>query len=105
MPCIQDYENNSSLKGMADDTETGNVIYNLFATRDRQGSTYRYIYNCFGIAYSDFSISPVTTEYDGTKGNSTGASTAPKDYNTLDEALAAVSAAFFTDNRSTVQDN
>ncbi len=88
----KDYENNSSLKGMADDTDTGNVIYNLFATRDRQGSTYRYIYNCFGIAYSDFSISPVTAEYDETKGNSTGASTALKDYNTLDEALAAVSA-------------
>ena len=87
----KDFKNNSSLKAMEDDKEDGDIIYNLFATRDRQGSTYRYIYNCFGIAYSDFSITPVSAQSDPEEPKSTGVTTALKDYDNLDQALAAVS--------------
>ena len=87
----KNFKHNSSLKAMEDEKEDGDIIYNLFATRDRQGSTYRYIYNCFGIAYSDFSITPISAQYDPEAPKSTGVTTALKDYENLDQALAAVS--------------
>ncbi len=87
----KDFKHNSSLKAMEDDKEDGDIVYNLFATRDRQGSTYRYIYNCFGIAYSDFSITPISAQSDPEEPKSTGVTTALKGYDNLDQALAAVS--------------
>ena len=86
-----DFRKHSSLKAMEEDKDSdGTVMYNLMATRDRDGGTYRYIYNCFGIAYSDFSMTPVSAEYDETKQNSTGATPALRGYGSLDAALAVV---------------
>ena len=86
-----DFRKHSSLKAMADDKESdGTVIYNLMATRDRDGGTYKYTYNCLGIAYSDFSITPVSAEYNEEEENSTGVTPALRGYGNLDNALSAV---------------
>lgn len=86
-----DFRKHASLKAMEEDKNANQtVMYNLMATRDRQGSTFRYIYNCFGIAYSDFSITPVSAEYNEAEKNSTGATPALRDEDTLDEALDKV---------------
>ena len=86
-----DFRKHASLKAMEEDKNSNQtVMYNLMATRDRQGSTFRYIYNCFGIAYSDFSITPVSAEYNEAEKNSTGATPALRDEDTLDEALDKV---------------
>lgn len=79
-----DFRKLSSLKAMADDTGEGKVLYNLLATRDREGKTFRYGYTCLGIAYSNFSVSPISAEENGD--NSTGVTTALKGYDSLDEA-------------------
>lgn len=62
----------------------GTVLYQLMATRDRIGKTYHFIYNCFGIAYYDFTISPFTGE------NGEGFVTAIDGYDSLEEAEDAV---------------
>ena len=86
-----DFRKHASLKAMEEDKNSdGTVMYNLMATRDRHGSTSRYIYNCFGIAYSDFSITPVSAEYNEAEKKSTGATPALRDEDTLDEALDKV---------------
>lgn len=77
-----DFKSQNELKALSDDTGSGDVIYHLMATRDRDGGTFRYIYNCFGIAYSDFTISPQSGD------NGEGVTTALKGYDTLDAALA-----------------
>ncbi|MDO4384058.1 MAG: hypothetical protein Q4C18_06165, partial [Eubacteriales bacterium] len=79
-----DFRKHSSLKAMADDTGEGKVLYSLLATRDREGGTFRYGYNCLGIAYSNFSVSPISAEEN--ESNSTGVTTALKGYDTLDDA-------------------
>ena len=81
-----DFRKHSSLKAMAEDKSDGKVIYNLLATRDREGGTFRYGYTCLGIAYSNFSVSPITGVLNEGDTNSTGATTALKEYDTLDEA-------------------
>ncbi len=58
----------------------GTVLYQLMATRDRIGKTYHFLYNCFGIAYYDFTISPFTGE------NGEGFVTAIDGYPSLQEA-------------------
>lgn len=80
-----DFRQFSSLKAMADDKGDGKVLYNLLTTRDRQGKTFRYIYNCMGIAYSNFTVTPISAPADGSK--STGVTTALKDYDDLDDAM------------------
>lgn len=85
-----DFRKHSSLKAMADDTGDGKVLYNLLATRDREGGTFRYGYSCLGIAYSNFSVSPISAEENGS--NSTGVTTALKGYDSLDEAKNEVKA-------------
>ena len=86
-----DFRKHSSLKAMAEDDESdGTVMYNLMATRDRHGGTYRYIYNCLGIAYSDFSITPVSAEYNEDEQNNTGMTPALRGYGNIDNALSAV---------------
>ena len=80
-----DFRKFSSLKAMEDDKGDGKVLYNLLTTRDRQGKTFRYIYNCMGIAYSNFTVTPISAPVDGSK--STGVTTALKDYDNLDDAI------------------
>lgn len=87
-----DFRKFGSIKTMADDDSNGTVMYNMLTTRDREGKTFRYTYNCLGIAYSDFSITPITAQYNEDEGNSTGATTALKDYETLDAARTAAKA-------------
>ncbi len=78
-----DFSEYNSLQGMNEESSAGDVIYHLMATRDRDGSTFRYIYNCFGIAYYDFQAAPFT----GDEGE--GLTTALKGYNSYDEAADA----------------
>ena len=80
-----DFRKFSSLKAMEDDKGDGKVLYNLLTTRDRQGKTFRYIYNCMGIAYSNFTVTPISAPVEGSK--STGVTTALKDYDNLDDAI------------------
>lgn len=77
------FDSYNSLQGMNEDSGDGDVIYHLMAMRDRDGGTFYYEYNCFGIAFYDFNIQPFT----GKEGE--GLTTALSEYDTLDEAIDA----------------
>ncbi len=80
-----DFAKYNAIPAMTEDTgNNGPVIYYLMATRDREGGTFFYEYNCFGIAYSDFEVVPVTGE------EGEGLTTALKEYDTYDEAVEAL---------------
>jgi len=80
-----DFAKYNAIPTMTEDTgNNGPVIYYLMASRDREGGTFFYEYNCFGIAYSDFEVVPVTGE------EGEGLTTALKEYDTYDEAVEAL---------------
>lgn len=76
-----DFNKYNSLPGMNEESSAGDVIYHLMATRDRDGGTFYYDYNCFGIAFYDFQAIPFT----GAEGE--GLTTALKEYENLDDAV------------------
>lgn len=75
------FDSYNSLQGMNEDSTDGDVIYHLMAMRDRDGGTFYYEYNCFGIAFYDFNVQPFT----GKEGE--GLTTALSEYDNLDEAI------------------
>lgn len=81
-----DFSKYNTLKGMNDKASTGDVFYHLMAVRDREGKTPYYEYDCFGIAYYDFKLTPFTGE------EGEGLTTALAGYETVDEAVSAYTA-------------
>ena len=52
----EDFSRYASLKGMEEDKGNNPCLYTMVATRDRQGLTFCYDYNLFGLVFYDFNL-------------------------------------------------
>lgn len=55
----KDFRANNEIKKMSEDKDSGQCLYSLVATRDREGLTYGYEYNLFGLVFYDFKVNYV----------------------------------------------
>ena len=52
----EDFSRYASLNGMEEDKGNNPCLYTMVATRDRQGLTFCYDYNLFGLVFYDFNL-------------------------------------------------